>query len=291
MAEGPILITGASGYLGRRLVRRAALQHQVLAATSKTYAQSPAGEVVYLEVTDRDQVFTAFAEHAPHTVIHAAACNPGQGSDDDMWRVNAEGSRHVAEASVTIGARLVAMSTDVVHDGTAAPYSDAAPPSPINAYGRSKAAAEEAIVEVDPNAAIVRTSLLYGLNQIDRGTAGFADLITRGQPVRLFTDVIRNPIWVETLARALVRLAETAYAGVINIAGEQAMTREEYGRALLRYWNIDDQGLIEPTLAAEVSDEISLDVRLDSRLAEELLGMSFPGVDEILSTRTDLDVE
>lgn len=291
MAEGPIFITGATGYLGRRLVRRAALQHEVFAGTSKPYAQASAGEVTYLDVTDADLVRTVFAECEPAVVMHAAAVNPGQGTDDDMWKVNAEGSRIVAEACGELGIRLIAVSSDVVHDGTAAPYADDTAPSPVNAYGRSKAAGEEAIAAADPGATIVRTSLMYGLHQMDRGTAAFADLITRGQPVPLFTDVVRNPIWVETLAQALLRISEVDYAGTINVAGDQSTTREEYGRALLDYWNIDDEGLIEPTRAADVSADIPRDLRLDSARASGLLGMPFPGVTEILATRTHTDVD
>ncbi len=289
MADGPILITGATGYLGRRVVRRAALQHRVFAGTSKPAAQSPAGEVVYLDVTDPEHVLNVFDEHRPGTVFHLAAVNPGQGDAEAMRRVNTEGSAIVARAAAKLGARLVAMSTDVVHDGTAAPYADDAPPTPINDYARSKADAEAAITEAYPEASIVRTSLMYGLHQMDRGTAGFADLLIRGQTVRLFTDVVRNPIWVETLARALLRLAGEDHAGTINIAGDQAMTRYDYGVALLRYWGKEVPDLIEPTLAAEVSDEVALDLRLDCTVAHELLGMEFPGVDEVLATRTETD--
>lgn len=287
MPDGPILITGATGYLGRRLVRRAALQHRVLAGTSKPYAQTGAGEVVYLDIVDRQHVLDVFDVHRPGIVIHAAAVNPGQGDDGAMWRVNTEGSRIIAEAARSVGSRLVAVSTDVVHDGTAAPYADDTEPTPLNAYARSKAAAEEAVMTTYPEAAVVRTSLMYGLDQMDRGTAGFADLIIRRQPVRLYADVIRNPIWVETLAQALLRLILTDHSGLINVAGRQAMTRGEYVRGLLRYWDIDDRGLIEPTFAAEVDTTIPLDLRLDCSVAEELLDMAFPGVDEVLGDRTE----
>jgi dTDP-4-dehydrorhamnose reductase len=200
-----------------------------------------------------------------------------------MWRVNADGARHIAAAATRVGARLIAMSTDVVHDGTSAPYADDAPANPINTYARTKAAAEDSILDIDPSAVVVRTSLMYGLDTMDRGTAEFADRLVRNETLQLFTDVVRNPIWVETLAQAIVRLADTDVSGLLNIAGRQAVTREDYARKLLAHWDIDDRGLIEPVRAAEISDTIPLDLRLDSTRAEELLGMPFPGVDEVLA--------
>jgi len=240
--------------------------------------------MVYLDVTDREHVAVVFEQFRPLTVIHAAAVNPGQGDVGEMRIVNTIGSRNVAHAASAIGARLIAVSTDVVHDGTAAPYADDVEPTPLSDYARTKADAEHEVAQVYPIASIVRTSLMYGLDSMDRGTAGFADMLVRGQPLPLYTDVRRNPIWVETLARALLRLAEVDHTGLINIAGSQAMSRYDYGRALLTYWDIDDRGLIEPALAADVSDEIPLDLRLDSTHAESLLGMTFPGVDEVLAS-------
>lgn len=283
MPEGPILITGATGYLGRRLVRRAALQHRVLAGSSRPYAQSGSGEIVYLDVTDEALVANVFREYRPRTVIHAAAVNPGQGDYAAMRAVNTEGSRIIAAACDEIGARLVHLSSDVVHDGAAAPYGEDVPPTPLNAYGRTKADGEAAVAEECPSASIVRTSLIYGLSSMDRATAGFAERITRSQTVRLFTDVLRQPIWVETLAQALVRLAGLEHAGVLNIAGSQVMTRYDYGRALLAYWGYDDPSLIQGVRASEVSTEIPLDLRLDCTRAEQVIGMSFPGVDEVIA--------
>jgi dTDP-4-dehydrorhamnose reductase len=123
---------------------------------------------------------------------------------------------------------------------------------------------------------------MYGLDEMDRGTTGFADRIKRGEAVSLFSDVLRNPVSVDVLADALVRLTQSAYSGVLNIAGRQALTREEFGIRMLSYWGVASEGLVDSILAADVSDSIPLDVRLDSSRAESLLGMEFPGVDEML---------
>jgi dTDP-4-dehydrorhamnose reductase len=282
MDELTLLVTGASGYLGRRLVSCASGFGSVYSAVHR--ASDSVGEGVYIvDIGNRDEVLELVGQLQPAAIIHTAAVNPGQGDEAEMMRVNAEGSRHIAEAALSVGARLVAISTDIVHDGFAGPYGDDAPPTPINAYGRSKTAGEAAIRDVDPSATVVRTSLMYGLDEMDRGTAGFAEKIKRGDMVSLFCDVLRNPVSVDVLADALLHLTPIDYSGVLNIAGRQALTREEFGNRMLSYWGVESEGLIESILAADVSGSIPLDVRLDSGRAEQLLGMTFPGVDDMVS--------
>jgi dTDP-4-dehydrorhamnose reductase len=283
MADPLILITGSAGYLGRRLVAAAERRGRVVAAIHRSSGGISLDRSVPIDVANRTGVLRVLRDISPAIVIHAAAVNPGQGRDDDMWRVNADGSRHIAQACAAVGARLVAISTDIVHDGRHGPYGDDAPANPINAYGRSKAAGEMAIRALDPTAAIVRTSLMYGFDTIDRGTAGFAERIARGERQILFSDVLRNPIDVETLSDAVVRLSLTDYAGFLNVAGRQALSRDAFGRMMLGYWRIPTGDLVQTGLAAEISDEIPLDLRLVVDRAEELLGIRLPGVDDAIA--------
>jgi dTDP-4-dehydrorhamnose reductase len=283
MDEPLFLITGAAGYLGRHVVAHIGNRGSVYSTVHRP-SEPMVGDVAVLDIADRDAVFDIVESVQPTAIIHTAAVNPGQGDEVDMMRINADGSRHVAEAAQVVGARLVAVSTDIVHDGLAGPYSDDAPATPINAYGRSKAAGEDAVLGVDPSAVVVRTSLMYGLDEIDRGTASFADRLSRGEVVSLFSDVLRNPVPVDILAEALLRLTGVRYSGVLNVAGRQALSREDFGLRVLDYWGVETDGVVNAVLAADMSNSIPLDVRLDSSRAENLLNMTFPGVDEFLSS-------
>jgi dTDP-4-dehydrorhamnose reductase len=284
MSQKTLLITGGSGYLGRYLTAKAVDSFQVYTTYTRHPDQIKAGQALPLDLTRRDDVLRLITNLAPQAIIHAAAVNPGSGDDETMRQINALGSRYVAEAAVGVGARLVHVSSDMVHSGRNAPYNDDTPPSPLGGYGRSKAEAEAAVTEIDPAAAIVRTSLIYGLEEMDRGTEGFVARLRAGQPLVLFSDSIRQPVWVESLAEALLRLAgpNADFAGLLNVAGRQALSREEFGRRMLQWWRVDPGDLLQSGRATDISDTIPLDLRLHVDKAERLLKMSFPGVDEVL---------
>lgn len=279
-----LLVTGASGYLGRRLVRRAASRHDVFSGYRRDPDVVPAGRPVHLDLERPETVEAAVRGLGVDAIVHTAAVNPG-GPEGAMATVNVGGSRAVAAAAAAVGARLVHVSTDVVHDGNRAPYGDDDEPSPRGLYPETKAAAEAAVRELLPSAAIVRTSLIYAVDELDHGTAGFAERLARGEGVRLFSDVLRQPVWAEDLAEALLRLVETPFAGRLNVAGSEALSRDAYGRLLLAFWGLasEDDIRVESIRAAEVAPAVPRDLRLKLDRARRVLGMELPGVREVLA--------
>ncbi len=277
-----LLVTGASGYLGRCLCRRATAAHQVLAGYHRHRSALTAGEPVRLDLLRPREAAATVRDLAPDAIIHAAAVNRG-GGEGEMEAVNVEGSRAVAKMASEIGARLVHMSTDVVHDGRNAPYRDDTPASPIGLYARTKAETEKAVVAAAPAATLVRTSLVYGLDSIDHGTASFVDRLAAGEPVRLFADAVRQPVWVETLATALLRLLEVDFAGYLNVAGSQAMSRDDFGRRMLDWWDIPGRERVETVRVEELGLDVPRDLRLRLDRAREVLGIELPGVEEVLA--------
>lgn len=275
-----LLVTGASGYLGRSVTARAARSGRHVIGAAFTHAAAVDVETLVLDLSDGEGAERRIVALGPAAIVHAAAVNPG-GPEDRMRPVNVGGTAAVARAAARLGCRLVHVSTDVVHDGRRAPYADDAPPSPLSLYARTKAEAEEVVLSTCPRAVIVRTSLIVGLEEIDRSTAGFAERCSRGDPLHLFTDQVRQPIHVDDLAGAVLELADGDVAGFLNVAGRQALTRAEIGRRMLSWWGVEadvrevrssDLGLRQPT-----------DLRLDLSRALEVLQTPLPGLDAVLA--------
>ena len=280
-----LIITGSTGYLGQRLALQAAREHDVVAGYSRHPDAVTAGEPVHFDFLKPQSIASTLdgleLDAKQDVIIHTAALNPG-GDENWMHTVNVEGSRAVAQAAADAGVRCIHVSTDVLHDGREAPYADDAEPKPLSTYGGTKADAEKAVLKAQPNSVVVRTSLIYGLHALDRGTEGFVKRLEKGETLQLFNDVIRQPIWVETLSKALIELARSRYTGHLNVAGNQPMTREQFGRKMLRYWQIPEPHRIESISATKISSKIPLDLRLDIEKAESL-GLRLPGVEKVLA--------
>jgi dTDP-4-dehydrorhamnose reductase len=160
------------------------------------------------------------------------------------------------------------MSTDVVFDGRAGrPYAESDRPSPITDYGRSKAAGEQAVALAHETALIVRTSLIYG-----GVTPSKHERSARDANGVFFTNELRNPIQVGDLADALLELVELDVSGPLHVAGADAVSRCEFARLAAG----------REVRCAPAPPTRPLDCRLDSSVAQSLLGTRLRGVREVL---------
>ncbi len=273
------LITGGTGYLGRALIRQAGHRGLKVAATFHTQPQSLTSDVgwYHLDLREPAAIVSLIRDVRPTVIIHTAF----RQYDPDLMAVTGEGTGYVAEAAAQVGARLIHISSDVIFDGEkVGAYTEEDPPSPITDYGRAKARAEALVQRYHPAAAIVRTSLIYGFEPIDRHSA-FALAIARGErSERLFRDELRCPVFVEDLATALLDLAQSDYRGVINFAGAETLSRYEWGRLLAQAHGLDPDRIVGG-FSAESPTPRPRNCALDISRARQL-GYRLRGVHEVL---------
>ncbi|HEX5546431.1 MAG TPA: sugar nucleotide-binding protein [Ktedonobacterales bacterium] len=268
-----LLITGASGTLGRNVVRMAQRQGWDVCGTYHTAPPPLPGQWHRLDVGDRDAVLALVRLTQPAAIIHTAYMYRGAA----LWATTADGAAFVALAAAEAGARLVHISSDAVFDGTSNPYTETARPSPITHYGAAKAAAETAVSAIAPRAAIVRTSLIISREPLDPQTRLVLDLATGRRAGHLFTDQYRCPIGADDLAEAALELAANDFAGVINVAGADALTRYDLGSLIAGAYQLDPAKLAGASVAT-LSTPAVVDVRLDSSLARSLLKTPLRGI-------------
>jgi dTDP-4-dehydrorhamnose reductase len=268
-----LLVSGGSGHLGGEVVRRARAAGWDVTGTSFR-TPGPAR----LDVRDAAAVGALFADVAPGCVIHTAYLQDGP----DAWATNVDGSANVATAAAARGARLIHVSTDLVFDGRAGrPYTETDEPNPLLEYGRSKAAAEAAVAERHPAAAIVRTSLIYGGERLSGHERRILDVADGRADLAFFTDELRCPVHVTDLADALLALAGTAHAGPLHLAGADGVSRYEMACRVARAHGREAAHL-RTTTSAGMLPERPRDCRLDCSRAAALLGRRLPGIREVL---------
>ena len=262
-----VLITGGSSFLGQHLVPMAIEQgHDVLYTT---YASDPLELACRrpLDVRDGNAAMRLAEMFRPDAIIHLAGSN----RNDDMANVIVAGAESMVKAAESVDAKLVFISSDVIFDGKDAPYNETATPNPLHEYGRAKVAAEQ-IIGRYANHVIIRTSLIYSTHIMDRGTEWMRESIKAGRPITLFTNQLRQPIHADDLSRACLELATLSFLGIINVVGEQPLSRAEFGKKMLTFWQIPTNNCVE--FAPDHSGKWPADTRLDISLAQKTL--SFP---------------
>ena len=203
------VVTGAAGMLGQALVPTLASAGWEVFPLDKLDA----------DVTRRDDLRRAFAQTHPDWVFHLAAftkVNECEGREEYARLVNGHGAGNAAAMAAEMGAAVLFVSTDYVFDGRQRePYREEHPTAPLNAYGRSKEAGEQATRAANDRHLIVRTAWLYG-----RGGRNFPDAILekarRGQKLTVVNDQVGSPTWSRDLAAALVRLVASGRLGTFH---------------------------------------------------------------------------
>ncbi|OJF14440.1 SDR family oxidoreductase [Couchioplanes caeruleus] len=270
-----LLVVGGSGFLGRKVTRRARDAGARVAATFHS-RPSPVTGVDWqaLDIRRRDHVTALVSRIRPAVVVNAAY----RQSD---WATTADGATHVTAAAAAAGARLVHVSSDAIFSGRAVHYDETALPDPITPYGAAKAAAETAVKGLDPTAVIARTSLIIGDGDSVHETFVHA-LATGAETGALFTDDIRCPIHVGDLAAALLELAASPHAGIHHLAGPDPVSRHHLGTLIARRDGLDETAL--PTgLRATSGPPGPLDVRLDCTTTQSRLTTRLRGAHELLA--------
>ncbi|MDE2563208.1 MAG: dTDP-4-dehydrorhamnose reductase [Sphingomonadales bacterium] len=200
-----VLVTGALGQLGRALMAQAPKEWSVTGI-----------DLADLDLTNIDAVRARILADAPDLVLNAAAytaVDKAESDESTAQAINAAAVGAIAEALRETGGRLAHVSTDFVFDGTSPrAYRPEDARNPISAYGRTKAAGEDA---AGPHALIVRTAWVY--------TAGGANfvrtmlrLMRERDEVRVVADQIGAPTWAPGLAHVLLGLVERQATGLFH---------------------------------------------------------------------------
>jgi dTDP-4-dehydrorhamnose reductase len=251
-----VAVTGANGLVGAEAVELLAGAHEVVALGRGACRLGP-GPWRWAEVDlgDGRSARDALLDARVEAVLHAGAMtdvDACEADPDGAWRVNVGGTEQVARACRELGARLVALSTDYVFDGTAGPYGEDDVPNPRGAYARTKRAGEEAALLLAPDAAVARVAVVFSGRPGRKPTFAtqVVERLRRGEPVRAFSDQRVSPTLARSAAEmTLELLLETSYRGVLHASGATVVDRVELARRIARRFGLS--GEIVPVRTAD----------------------------------------
>jgi dTDP-4-dehydrorhamnose reductase len=226
-----VAVIGANGQLGE----------DVCAAF-----QAESNEVVALdhadvEISSLASVKQAFEHVRPDLVVNTAAFHNVDRCEVEAaqaFAVNALGARNVAQVTDAIGAKLFHISTDYVFDGAKrAPYVEADPPRPLNAYGNSKLSGEFFVRAATSRHFLVRVSGIYGRHPCRaKGGPNFVELMLKlsreREELRVVDDEFVTPTPATQIARQLVVLSRTTDYGLYHATAEGSCSWYEFARTI-----------------------------------------------------------
>lgn len=232
-----LLLIGATGQLGSDLIRNNP-GHVIVAPTRSE-----------LDLARSDTIFAAVRKAGADWVINTAAFHnvPLCETQPELaFRTNAIAVRDLAEACRAVGARLMTFSTDYVFDGDKrSPYLEVDCPAPVQMYGISKLAGEQAALAVAPDSAvIVRTCGLYGQSGASSKGGNFVDNRIRdaqsGVGLEMACEQTVCPTSTSDLSQAVYGLIGSIgrEAGTFHLVNEGACTWFEFTKAIYQYLDL-----------------------------------------------------
>ena len=229
-----VFVTGVGGQLGHDVMNELALRgYEGIGSDIKPeYSGIQDGSAVTgmayvaLDITDRDAVMSVIKKVQPDVIVHCAAWTAVDAAEEEdnkplVYRINAEGTKNMAEAAAAVDAKIVYISTDYVFNGQGeVPWlPDDRNYAPLNYYGQTKLEGELAVSETTDKFFIVRIAWVFGLN----GKNFIKTMVNVGRShdtVRVVNDQIGTPTYCYDLARLLIDMIETDKYGYYHATNE-----------------------------------------------------------------------
>lgn len=245
-----ILITGANGLLGQKLVSLLAPKKEInviATARGKSRLSSEYGSFLYesMDIANRKEVIQVVSLHKPDVIINTAAMTNVDECEKEKqacMQLNVEAVKFLVEAAERTSAFLLHLSTDFIFSGEEGPYDEEGIPAPVNFYGESKLLGEQVVMESNIKWAIARTVLVYGI--VPDMSRSNIILWVKGsleaqKPIQVVDDQWRTPTLAEDLAMGCYLIAKQQAEGIFNISGSDMLTPYEMAMKTADFFGLD----------------------------------------------------
>ena len=220
-----VLVTGINGQLG----------HDVMGELKKRGHEAVGVDIGEMDITNAGCVKRVMTQTAPEAVIHCSAYTAVDRAEEEVElcrRVNAEGTKNVAEVCAGLDCKLLYLSTDYIFSGEGErPWEPGDEPDPLNVYGLTKFEGEQEIKSRMDKYFIVRISWVFGVN----GNNFIKTMLRLGREngaVRVVDDQIGSPTYTYDLAVLLVDMIETEKYGEYHASNEGICSWYEFAKEI-----------------------------------------------------------
>jgi dTDP-4-dehydrorhamnose reductase len=234
-------------------------------------------ELIQQDFVSEAAIFNQLQKLNPSVVIHTAGLTSVEKCEENpdlAYLINVELSRIIAKATKQLGIPLVHISTDHLFEGNASMISEEESIHAINVYGQTKALAEKAVLQFNPDSLLIRTNF-YGWGTTYRKS--FSDQIIQSlqnhQRITLFDDVHYTPILADILIQVVHDLLDKKAKGIFHVVGDDRISKYEFGVMIAEEFGLDKSLIIKSTIHAQTNlVKRPLDMSLSNRKVCDFLG-------------------
>ncbi len=253
---GKALIIGGNGFVGGHLLMTA--QKLGYECAIADISDTPLYDTKYfkLDITDERAVKEVFMQYKPDFTVNVAAVadiDKAENQKELAYAINTSGAGICARAAADIGGRYLWFSSDAVFDGeNSEKYAEDSTLAPCNYYGGTKRLGEQAVIDANPDACIIRISLVlgYALHVGNSFVSSLYKNLSAGNSIYAPTGEIRTPIDVKTLCESVFELGSIGYKGVVHLGSTETISRYELTQRLAQGMGFDKE-LVKPLESAD----------------------------------------
>lgn len=248
-----ILITGANGLLGQKIVKQLQKRKITYLATSNGENRNtdcPADCYQTMDICKKEEIQHVVNEFCPTHIIHTAAMTNVDACElepEKCRQINVEGTENVFQTARSINAHFQLLSTDFVFDGKKGNYNEEDTVGPLSVYAKSKVDGEETVLKSNyQNFSIVRTIIVYGtaINLSRSNLFLWAkSALPKGEPMNIVDDQYRAPTWADDLAWGCIRICELNEKGIFHLAGPETFSIYEIIKKVAEFYGYDTQNI------------------------------------------------
>ena len=242
-----VLVTGASGFLGRTILERGKDILQIVG----THFTDPYDETSYLDITNKDLVDKILFNSKTEIVVHCASLRNSIAEKNLKLAnaINVQGTKNITDSCKKYGIHLIYISSDSVFDGTEKINDENTKTNPLGIFGKHKMQCENMISENLSSYCIIRTSLLFGWDDKQLNFVQWVvSELKKNHELKIISDQYVSPSYCKNMADVILESAQKKTIGLYHASGRECLTRFNFAIKIAKIFHLDEKLLVPTSL-------------------------------------------
>jgi dTDP-4-dehydrorhamnose reductase len=274
-----IFLTGGSGLLALNWFFSKRNEFSVNLGLNERKIYPDGAHLLNLDFRSEYDVSSCLKALKPTYVIHTAgltSVEKCEANPELAFQINVELAALIARVTKALSIPLVHISTDHLFNGCDAMYTEEHLPNAVNVYGQTKVLAENAVIQINPNALVIRTNFYgWGTSYRQSFSDQIIDSLRHNKEINLFCDVYYTPILAENLINIVHDLIDKKTCGIYHVVSDDRISKYDFGVLIAEQFGLNKSLINKTTLKSQLNlVKRPADMSLSNKKVTDLLGLN-----------------